>query len=159
MLHLVKNSGPVRVTTATRQADERETKGRTALRLVGTATSSPAKKGARHPAAEGMVSAAPASAENLKSRAHELILDYVADGISVRDRIEIAEAENYRLFVESSIWLSHMGIILGCGGESLGLDYAVFATVVEPKELFRYFPKLKKPATALNLDLAGLALY
>lgn len=37
MLHLVKNSGPVRVTTAARQADERETKGQTALRLVGTA--------------------------------------------------------------------------------------------------------------------------
>lgn len=34
MLQLVKNSGPARVTTATRQADEREYNGRTALRLV-----------------------------------------------------------------------------------------------------------------------------
>ncbi|MCG7399689.1 hypothetical protein [Caballeronia zhejiangensis] len=67
--------------------------------------------------------------------------------------------ENFELFVESSILLSNLGIVLQCSGEWLGLGQIGFATVVEPKELFRYFSELKKWARALNVDRAGLALY
>lgn len=158
MLRLVKNTGTQLTTTHAQQVDGGVRKAKADLRLVRPADASK-KKTTRRPAKPKAEQVGPASAEELKALARKLILDHVAQGLSMRERIEIANKENYRLFGESSIISNYMGVVLGTGGRSIGMDCEVLVTVIEPKALFRYFPELRKPAKALGVDLTGLAVY
>ncbi|SAK86036.1 hypothetical protein [Caballeronia ptereochthonis] len=97
--------------------------------------------------------------------ARKLILGYVLDGKSVRERLALAElavtpgesglSSPVSTYMEIFRKLDQMGIALSTGGPAFGLATMTYATVLENKKLVRYIPELKN----LSKKLPGLALY
>ncbi|WP_322010674.1 hypothetical protein [Paraburkholderia sp. J12] len=97
--------------------------------------------------------------------ARKLILEYVHEGKSLRERLALAETAitpdvdgnvpTVDHFWETLQLCNRMGIVLSTGGHSFGMTKMTYATVLENKNLVRYIPELKK----LSKKLPGLPLY